>query len=329
MRCARAVHDLRQSSQCGCGASMCPTFSFGMCHARIAVRPGLLVAASGPRRADRRQDRSDGMGRCAARRRLPPHPAADPRAQPPRDRSLVQGHRARSGHRVPQPSAGARPAHPATLPARPQRQRRPRERLRRLRRRRPQRLQLHGRPVQRHRRQHDQQREPVQRRLGRPLDACGVRGRRGLVGRDAHPLAHRADAPGRRHDAHDRPGARPRGRRQQRAHGLAGDQLQRAALPQRTAQGRDSAVQPVAAGDHALRRRPRPTSMPARTSSGSRTASSSSAARSIRTSARSKATASSSISAPSRPSSATSARSSPRTRAISKCRSARSATRSS
>jgi hypothetical protein len=198
MRWAESSHDLRQSSQFANDASMCARFPLGMCHARIVFRPGLLVAPAGPRGTDRRPDRSHGMGRCAARRRLPHDPAADPRAEPPRDRSLVQGHRAGPGHRLPQPPAVRRPAHEATLPARPQRQRRSCQRLCGLRRRRPQRLQLHGRAVERHRRQHDQQREPVQRRLGRQLVACGVRGRRRLVGRDADSLAYRADAPGRR-----------------------------------------------------------------------------------------------------------------------------------
>ena len=153
-----------------------------------------------------------------------------------------------------------------------------------------------------------------------------ARGRRRLVGGDADPVVHRADAQARQ-DGKRTLGiyARSRDRRHRRAHVVARGELRRPRFLSDFAQGGGARVQPVAAGGDAVRRRACTTTSAAATDFDAGAdifwkpngQTSSSPPPSTRTSARSRATTWWSTSAPTKPSSATSARSSPRTRASS------------
>ncbi|MDR6138250.1 hypothetical protein QE438_001554 [Pseudoxanthomonas sp. SORGH_AS 997] len=219
-------------------------------HAWLGIGDKRVDGVGGARRrgADRWPDRSRGMGRRPAHHRLPPGAAADRRARQPTHRGLDPGHPRGPGGGGACGAAARCAAHPAEGAARLQGPGRPGQPDGGLRRRRAHRLQLRGVLHRRHQRCGGHQREPLQHRLGRPLAARGQRGRAELVGGDADPLVHRADAQGQRRQAADEALPGPRDRCHRRARRLAGGQLRAAALPVRLRSRGGHRLPAVAAG---------------------------------------------------------------------------------
>ena len=191
-----------------------------------------------------------------ARHRFPQGAAAQRRAGFAADRGLDPRDAGRTCGRLPQHPAAVGAAHASARATRLRGTGRPRQPDGRFRRRWPHRLQLHAQLDRWRVRRGDHQRKPVQQGLGRQLEACGQRRREWLVGGDADPLVHRADAPGQRWQAHAEGLPGPRDRFHRRTRRLAGRQLPAAALPVGLQSRRSPAIQPVAAGDHAVCLRP-------------------------------------------------------------------------